>query len=76
MGVGVQRGFHSAPSLTVTDWGSMNGSTGADWGSGDSVKGSSDVREDVVGCTGPVLPEPSRAADGVIKAVLKGASTG
>lgn len=52
----------------------MSGGTGADWGSDDSVAEESSVtREDVVGCMETRLSEPSKAADTVIKAVLKGA---
>lgn len=52
----------------------MRSGTVADWGSGDSVaEEGSCVWEDLVGCVETSLSEPSKAADAVIKAVLKGA---
>lgn len=69
-----QRGASIASPFTVTDWGSMKSGTSADWGSGESVaKEGSCVWEDLVGCVETGLSEPSKAADTVIKAVLKGA---
>lgn len=52
----------------------MSSRTGADWGSDDSVaEEDSDVRADSIGCMETSQSEPSKAADAVIKAVLKGA---
>lgn len=52
----------------------MRSRTGADWGSDDSVvEEDSDVRADSIGCMETSQSEPSKAADAVIKAVLKGA---
>lgn len=52
----------------------MSSRTGADWGSDDSVaEEGSDVRADSIGCVETSQSEPSKAADAVIKAVLKAA---
>lgn len=76
-GEGVERvckGGSIASPFTVTDWGSMKSGNVADWGSGDSVaEEGSYVWEDLVGCVETSLSEPSKAADTVIRAVLKGA---